>query len=127
MKRAALVEFDANVPSPPAKRAKKSVLTDRLIVFNLSTTLLTSTVLQWLRGNGTSSSNASLPGVVRPAPVSRLKFITPDVDRFGPCWTYSNRERRNGVTRESLKLVEGGSNSDSPRSALGVIWSVCFS
>lgn len=115
MKRSALAEVDANVPSPPPKKAKKSALVDRLIVFNLSTTLLTSTVLQWLRGNGTSTSNASLPGVVRPAPLSRLKFIIPDADRLGPCWTYSTRERRNGVTRESLKLVEGGSNSDSPR------------
>jgi hypothetical protein len=128
-KRAPLSEIDPNSqPSKKAKPSTKSPATspavDRLKVFELSTSLLSTTVNDWLRGNAAGSgSNASLPGAIRVVSDSHLKFRPPEIDRFGACWCFYTREKRGGIIREVLKLVEGGTNSDSPRYELnGVIF-----
>ena len=48
-------------------------------------------------------------------PNDQLKFSVPELERFGPCWSYYTREKRGGTIREKLKLKEGGTNDDSPR------------
>jgi len=117
LKRAALFDVDQNIEAPPKKSNKiASPEIGKLKVFDLSETLLSVTVRTWLSGTGLTSSNASLPGMIRSVENALLKFTPPEFDQFGPCWTYYSRERRGfGAVKSVLKLVEGGTNNDSPR------------
>jgi len=127
-KRSVLAEVDVNSSSgPPSKKAKSSTpaverTIDRLNVFELDGDILSAAVGTWLCGNDPGTgSNASLPGALRIAPESHLKFRPPECEVFGPCWVYYTREKRGkgGTIREALKVVEGGTNNDSPRYGTG--------
>lgn len=121
--RAPLSSISGNVAKPPpSKRSKlsdESVDSDRLLVFSVSPSKISSTVSEWLAGNTLgSSSNSSQPGALRPVDDTELLFFPPEYADFGPCWVYFSREKKGGVSSESLKLLEAGTNSDSPRSGI---------
>lgn len=122
-----LSDGDGNsAPNTPVKAKKKIlarvVTTDRLSVFNLDSRVLGKTVGEWLNGNAPGSGvNASLPGRLDVVGESVLKFKIPEVEKFGPCWSYSTRTKTSNGVGTALKLLEGGDNKDAPRFVFAIL------
>lgn len=120
-KASALEESSGNsAPNTPKKPKSKVKATksDDLAVFQLDTKILSSTVAEWISGDKAGTgSNQSLPGRLDVVGKENLKFQVPEVDTFGPCWSFSSRTKKgkNSAIETTLKLVEGGTNNDSPR------------
>ena len=122
-KASALDESSGNsAPNTPekSKPTPKTVKpkSDELAVFQLESKILRSTIAEWVSGNAPSTgSNASLPGRLDCVGKENLKFLVPEVDTFGSCWSFSTRTKKgkDSAIETVLKLVEGGTNNDSPR------------
>lgn len=121
-KRAVLNEESGNsAPESPrskkkSKKAASSDAKDELSVFSLESSAVRNIVSQWLNGNAPGASfNASLPGRLDPVGPESLKFLVPEFEEFGPCWSFSTRKKEKAGVRTVLKLLEGGTNKDAPR------------
>jgi hypothetical protein len=117
-----LSEISSNTPTSPSKIRSKKIKTlvpvhDRLEVFNLAAASVDTLVGAWsVPPPLFKKSNASLPSVVLPVGLDRLKFLAPEVQKWGPCKILSTRtQSRAGVITTTEKLVEGGTNNDAPR------------
>jgi hypothetical protein len=110
---------NASAPSTGERTAKRRRPLDRLKVFSLDSKVISNITQEWLSSvwRGTSC-NASLPGRVVEVESKHLKFKVPELAKFGPCWAYYLRQRRGSIEKIELKLLEGGSNGDPPRSVL---------
>lgn len=64
-------------------------------------------------GTGPATGNQSLPSIIRPLTDSDLAF--PQRTPFGHCHALYTRKGQGGAVVETLKLLEGGANNDSPR------------
>lgn len=117
-----LSEISSNLPTSPSKiRNKKARLPvsekDRLEVFNLAPASVEALVDSWVNPPAVfKKTNASLPSVVLPAGLDRLKFMVPEALDWGPCRVLSTRTQdKVGMITVVEKVAEGGSNNDSPR------------
>lgn len=90
---------------------------DRLEVFNLADATVNTIVQSWTNPAAAfKKTNASLPSVVLPAGLDRLKFLVPEAPEWGPCRILSTRtQNKSGLITVMEKVVEGGSNNDAPR------------
>lgn len=120
-KRTAFDVLSGNA-TPAPKRTKINTpeelgpVEDKLLPFYENPAYLDGLVGLWLAGNAPGTgANASLPGNLQVVPRGALKFVPPVFEELGPCWAFSTRTKVNGKIASRLKLVEGGSNSDSPR------------
>jgi hypothetical protein len=105
---------DANNDITPI--IKKMAVVEKLQALLEPVEVLDATVEQWIDGNHPRRGfNQSLPGRLDAVGVSSLKFMVPEFNSFGPCWSYSTRTKAKGVVTTELKLVEGGENNDAPR------------
>ncbi len=105
---------------PSGRSKKKADDNDQLSVFGIPAAVLAKAVVEWgSPGTAVSSGprpNSSLNGVIRTVGLDQLKFETKEFTMFGPCSVfYSRSQVRGAAVVEKLKLVEGGSNNDSPR------------
>ena len=64
----------------------------------------------------TLTSNQSLPPRTRSLTNDDLAF--PQTLPFGHCMVYIDRKRTRATIQETIKLLEGGTNNDSPRTSL---------
>jgi hypothetical protein len=116
-----LSELSSSLSTPLSKIPKKERLPvpekDRLEVFNLAAASVDSLVGSWVTPSKVfKKTNASLPSVVLPVGIDRLKFMVPEALEWGPCRVLSTRTQdKAGVITVVEKVVEAGSNNDSPR------------